>query len=228
MATKAARKTDVAFMSSRKSANPRLVDIDSSEESEVSSSPGASSGGSRPGSSPGSPGTASDASGEDMHRRSFSPPQLPSPPRVASPPARVPFTGTTAASQPEHTSAPSEELMLALEKLTLSSLRMQKTGQLPFLLRNLRRGFQNRCRLLGVPTGKISEEVVSVSVLYKYVVRSTRQEHVYTARMTAWLCPLCELHGQFETKRMLEKHLDWDHHQVAVTWRRDTSEVSPC
>src|ERR1700683_3453206 len=48
--------------------------------------------------------------------------------------------------------SPSNDLIAALEVLTLPSLRMQKTGQLPFLLRNLRRGFAGRCHQLGIPT----------------------------------------------------------------------------
>ncbi|RDB30322.1 hypothetical protein Hypma_007240 [Hypsizygus marmoreus] len=112
---------------------------------------------------------------------------------------------------------PSEELINAIETLSLSSVRMQKTKQLPFLLRNLRTGFESRCRSLDIPTESISEELVPVTVRYIYSSDDDNQ-HVFETQTQHWICPLCELHGVFQTREMLASHLSWDHDEVDVHW----------
>ncbi|EGO29396.1 hypothetical protein SERLADRAFT_412912, partial [Serpula lacrymans var. lacrymans S7.9] len=47
----------------------------------------------------------------------------------------------------------------------------------------------------------------------------------YKARMKAWRCPLCELHGVFGTRSLLDAHLKWDHKTVAVIWKREGEEL---
>ena len=63
---------------------------------------------------------------------------------------------------------PSHQLVAAVESLTLSSIRMQKTSQLPFLLRNLRHGFLLRCRRLQVPVYTNGRDLL-FSVQYSYL-----------------------------------------------------------
>jgi hypothetical protein len=152
-------------------------------------------------------------------RRSFSPPEiefLESPPKTVKilapipPPALQP---TKARVEPS--AEPSEELIMAIEALTLSSMRMQKAKQLPFLLRNLRRGFISRCRSLNIPT-QPTPEAISVTVRYEY--SSAAREHAFETQMKHWLCPCCELHGAFQTREMLASHLDWDHGGILSQW----------
>lgn len=155
-------------------------------------------------------------------RRSYSPPavEILDAPRISAHPLQLPPLLTPS---PELT--PSDDLVAALETLALSSIRMQSTKQLPFLLRNLRRGFQARCRVLNIPTTN-THEAFTVHVLYKYVaINSTK--HLYETKATDWLCPLCELHGSFPTRQMLASHLDWDHQEVDVEWEKvDDAEVN--
>ena len=117
---------------------------------------------------------------------------------------------------------PSDELMIALESISLPSLQMQKARQLPFRLQQLRRGFEHRCRLVGVPTDVEHEKPISVSVLYKFEVRNEEGTppivHEYQTQTDAWVCPLCELHGSLKTREMLAKHLEWDHFEVSCSW----------
>ena len=112
---------------------------------------------------------------------------------------------------------PSEELVHALEALSLHSLQMQRAGRLPFLVRSLRRGFEHRCRLAGVPIRK-SYIPNSVNAIYKCNVDPAT--HVYQTRIAAWRCPLCELHGLFNTREMLAKHIEWDHSEVTCSWQK--------
>jgi len=122
--------------------------------------------------------------------------------------------------------SPSNNLVAALEALTLSSLRMQKTGQLPFLLRNMRRGFVHRCRLLDVPTKSSihSDEPLQVQLLFRLqtnvLVFEGAEDYSdeYTTHMTSWNCPLCDLHGRFGTQAMLQKHIEWDHSEIKTKW----------
>jgi hypothetical protein len=117
---------------------------------------------------------------------------------------------------------PSDELMIALESISLSSLQMQKARQLPFRLQQLRRGFEHRCRLVGVPTDGEHEKRISVFVVYKYEVKNDEGTppiaHEYQTQLDAWVCPLCELHGSLKTREMLAKHLEWDHFEVSCSW----------
>ena len=116
---------------------------------------------------------------------------------------------------------PPEELITALESLTLSTIYMQKTHQLPFLLRNVREGFLSRCRVLGVPIYSDNRQL-SLCVRYDYVAGLT-----YKTDISKWLCPLCELHGTFRTREMLACHLHWDHAEVFSEWgQMDDTEVS--
>jgi hypothetical protein len=162
-------------------------------------------------------------------RRSFSPPEIEF---LASPLQMVKTLAPTPPPQAlqqvqnyaEPTAEPSEELTTAVEALTLSSVRMQKAKHLPFLLRNLRRGFTSRCRSLSIPTQRTSE---GVSVIVRYEYSFGVGEHAFETRMEHWICPCCELHGTFQTREMLASHLDWDHDEIHSQWNEvDDGRVS--
>jgi hypothetical protein len=156
-------------------------------------------------------------------RRSFSPPEiefLEIPPRTernptTTPPPPAPERAEPTRARVEPSAEPSEELIIAIEALTLSSVYMQKARRLPFLLRNLRIGFISRCRSLNIPTQPSSERV-SVTIRYEY--SSATGEHAFETQMEHWVCPCCELHGTFQTREMLTCHLDWDHDKIFSQW----------
>ncbi|KAF8191132.1 hypothetical protein BJ912DRAFT_964139 [Pholiota molesta] len=116
---------------------------------------------------------------------------------------------------------PPAGLIAAVEALTLSAIRMQKTKQLPFLLRNLRHGFLKRCRKLQVPVFTDGRKV-SLELVYEHVAGVR-----YETRIEAWCCPLCDLLGMVKTQEMLECHLRWDHAEVFCEWQKkeETEEI---
>lgn len=116
---------------------------------------------------------------------------------------------------------PSEELLNALEALTLNSIRIQSTRQLPFLRRNLRQGFFRRCRDLHIPIYS-DHKTISLRVNYEYI-----DGIVFHAEIDEWLCPLCNIFGKFVTRAMLNCHLEWDHREVFCEWERvEETDVS--
>jgi hypothetical protein len=129
----------------------------------------------------------------------------------------------------ERSASPSNGLIAALEVLTLSSLRMQQTHQLPFLVRNLRRGFMDRCLLLGIPTKPVvhSAKILDIQLIFRLqssgavVGDAEAYSDEYKTRMTSWHCPLCDLHGRFTTPVMLQKHVEWDHSEIKTRWTYD-------
>ncbi len=116
---------------------------------------------------------------------------------------------------------PSDLLLNAVEAFALSPIRMQATGQLPFLRRNLRRGFLRRCMDLLVPIYRDDKEV-TLLVKYDYIDGIVFQTEVHD-----WICPFCNLLGSFPTREMLNCHLEWDHREVFSEWERvDETEAS--
>ncbi|TFK41516.1 hypothetical protein BDQ12DRAFT_678115 [Crucibulum laeve] len=148
-------------------------------------------------------------------RRTRSPPEiivLDSPPEIT---ISLPQIAPELAPPPAP-SEPSDELLAAMESLTLSSVLMRHHRQLPFRRKNLRAGFEHRCRALNIPT-TASTSVISVLVRYEYL------EHAcYEAHISEWLCPLCDLHDTFKNRDMLAAHLGWDHQEVFVEWNELT------
>ena len=147
---------------------------------------------------------------------------LDSPPRITIPLPQIDHDlVNTPAAQSRSIEQPPDELITALESFTLSTIRMQKTHRLPFLLRNVREGFLSRCQALRVPIYSDSRQL-SLSVRYDYVAGPT-----YKTDISKWLCPLCELHGTFRTREMLACHFHWDHAEVFSEWdQMDGTEVS--
>jgi len=117
---------------------------------------------------------------------------------------------------------PPDQLVAAVEALSLSSIRMQQTSQLPFLLRNLRHGFLSRCRRLQVPVFSDGRGV-SLSVHYDTIDGAAYQ----VDGVSAWMCPLCDLLGVLKTRDMLDCHLHWDHPEVYFEWQ-GVDETSVC
>lgn len=121
--------------------------------------------------------------------------------------------------QPPVVREPPETLVTALEEFSLPAIRMQKTKQLPFLLRNLRRGFRLRCNSINIKTG-ISRPKMPIVVRYEYA------DSVFEVQMENWLCPFCELHGTFPNKEMLRCHFQWDHPEVILErWEQRTNNL---
>jgi len=126
------------------------------------------------------------------------------------------------ASQISTPNGPPEILVATLDELCGAPVHMQATKQLPFLLRNLRRGFRLRCVAIGIKTTRVKPRM-------PVVVRYECTKKLYETSMSKWFCPLCELHGAFPNKDMLRCHLQWDHASVILErWeQRANNQVRP-
>ncbi|KAJ7783054.1 hypothetical protein B0H16DRAFT_1495176 [Mycena metata] len=107
-------------------------------------------------------------------------------------------------------SRPTEDLIAAMEGLNLGVACLQELRRLPFLRRNLRRGFLNYCRVRGVPI-EVANESPSIAVDFKM------NDSAYEASTSCYECPLCHLHFPFRTQEMLSTHLNLDHGEE--NWR---------
>ena len=146
--------------------------------------------------------------------RPFGPPELI---RLDSPP---PITIPLPQIDSEYTVNPfPPRLAAALSSLApaVTSLRLHETRQLPFLVRNLRRGFLLRCESLGMSLKK-STENISLRVKYQHV---DDIEHQVLSRK--WKCPVCSLHGELPNQGVLASHLEWDHAELFVEWQQPMS-----
>ncbi|KAG2003477.1 hypothetical protein CC2G_004078 [Coprinopsis cinerea AmutBmut pab1-1] len=141
---------------------------------------------------------------------------LDTPPKITIP---LPQIDTALEEETRHKSSQCPKLVWrALEHLLLPTNRMQETRQLPFLLRNLRKGFLGRCSELGIPVGSRKGKHKSLTVYLKYEVEGGGSGSVYETSMEGWRCPLCSLHGTFALKRPLDFHLRSDHEEISVKW----------
>jgi hypothetical protein len=149
--------------------------------------------------------------GDDGHFSKFNPA-----PRIT-----IPLPQVKTEPEGETRLYPAEELLNALEALTLTSIRIQTTRRLPFLRRNLRKGFFKRCMNLHLPIYG-DRKTISLGVKYEYV-----DGIVFHAEIEEWLCPLCNIFGKFATRAMLNRHLEWDHREVFCEWKRvEETDVS--
>ncbi|KAG6379735.1 hypothetical protein JVT61DRAFT_10269 [Boletus reticuloceps] len=128
---------------------------------------------------------------------------------------------------------PSQTLLDRLERLSLGPARLYRMRRLPFLRRNLQKGFQLRCRMVGVDTKPHLLPRTSVSVIYNCLLEDDAPSHSRGSRTTTakssmkdWLCPLCDLHKKFDNPGMLDKHLAWDHSSVKVLWDQHYTTLS--
>ncbi|KAJ7096400.1 hypothetical protein C8R44DRAFT_812947 [Mycena epipterygia] len=119
-------------------------------------------------------------------------------------------------------STPTDEITIALENLVLSAQCMQTLQRLPFLRRNLRRGFLNYCHARGVPTDS-DAEAPSIAVLFR-LDGSDLPPH--EASLSCYECPICQLHLPFQTKEMLELHLDQDHAEIRTSWAEGDDKMN--
>ncbi|KAL0581681.1 hypothetical protein V5O48_000386 [Marasmius crinis-equi] len=94
--------------------------------------------------------------------------------------------------------------------------------RLPFIRRNLRVGFQSKCKARGVFTTVLPDENVSVQATYVY--RNGEALCSFATSLAAWTCPLCLLHRKLVNRYVLQKHLDWDHGDVKVRWVRGSDD----
>lgn len=97
------------------------------------------------------------------------------------------------------------------------------TPRLPFLLRNLRAGFKSRCTLVGIDPHKKQLPLRPISMSYPHHLGSIEEQQktrnsVIEKQVNTWICPLCELHGEFNNRAILDMHLRWDHLEVKATW----------
>ena len=139
-------------------------------------------------------------------------------PRITIPLPQI----TPVASHMPAPHGPPDVLVTALDELCGATIRMQATKQLPFLLRNLRRGFRLRCIDIGIKTTKAKPRM-------PVVVRYECTGIIYETSVPKWFCPLCELHGDLPNKDMLRCHLQWDHASVILErWeQRANNQVRP-
>ncbi|KAI0746566.1 hypothetical protein C8Q80DRAFT_1235341 [Daedaleopsis nitida] len=126
-----------------------------------------------------------------------------------------------------------DELYDAFDALTLGLARLQEHAKLPFLRRNLRRGFEKKCRKHNVRVHPPNAPNGGVKVVYKYYLDGEnssgegssdddREHQLFVGHMPDWRCPVCELHKPFPTKDMLEFHLRRDHAEVKSLWSKVT------
>ncbi|THH15249.1 hypothetical protein EW146_g5194 [Bondarzewia mesenterica] len=125
---------------------------------------------------------------------------------------------------PSRPNSPTEKLRNDLETLTLSESLMKATDKLPFLRRNVRRGFRRFCSTNGVSTGPPAPPRKPVVIIYRTAHDGDGasghegDEDDYEAEMDDWCCPICETFGRFSNQEMLKKHLELFHEETRVQW----------
>ena len=140
-----------------------------------------------------------------------------SPPVITAP---LPKNDVVEEHKPTVLIEPSEALISAFEAISLSTIRVHQTCQLPFLVRNLRWGFMHRCRELHVPIYPDNSEI-DLQIFYEFI-----GGHVYQTEIDRWGCPMCDFLGNIRTREMLDCHLRWDHPEIYYEWQyMEYSEV---
>ncbi|EIW77063.1 hypothetical protein CONPUDRAFT_168086 [Coniophora puteana RWD-64-598 SS2] len=160
------------------------------------------------------PRTSSSSSSEDANER-FAADAGSAMRRSSSPNLPLQISPQTATAPP----APPEELMLALEPLILGPMRLRRECTLPFLLRNVRQGFEFKCKFRKVDTTTKEFPSRPVTVVYKLLARSgSGVVCEWKIGLHEWICQFCDIHGRFANPEMLEAHYRWDHAEVGVRW----------
>ncbi|KAJ7072398.1 hypothetical protein C8F01DRAFT_1103861, partial [Mycena amicta] len=147
------------------------------------------------------------------------PGQLPLP---ARPPVIEILDDTPPASPikaPQNLTPPSK-ILAAIELSVLPLVYVQDLKRLPFLRRNLRRGFLRYCHKQKIPTQRPPPPFPRVSV----VLRLADSDQSYETTISSFECPLCRLYRPFETKEMLQVHLDKGHSDVEICWKVDADQ----
>ncbi|KAI0684212.1 hypothetical protein BC835DRAFT_650719 [Cytidiella melzeri] len=91
-------------------------------------------------------------------------------------------------------------------------------GALPFLARNLRQAFLGHCQQFKIPTFPRTSPEPSLRVTYRFRLAEEDDWEEFYGSRTEWRCPMCDLHGAFNTREMLAFHLGQDHPEVHSTW----------
>jgi len=140
---------------------------------------------------------------------------LTTPPRI-----NVPLPQLGPEALPQSTSTVPPRLFTALEHHTGKITYLHQTRRLPFLLRNVRRGFLLRCKDAGI----------SLNDDLNRVMLGVRYDHVdgifYETSLHQWTCPICSIHGPFPNLAVLQKHLEWDHKELFTEWLFSGNSVS--
>ncbi|KAG2146272.1 hypothetical protein DEU56DRAFT_787230 [Suillus clintonianus] len=120
---------------------------------------------------------------------------------------------------------PSDTLIQALENISLTTIRLARLHRLPFMLRNLRKGFLSRCKSLGIDPSRSIPPPKPITVVYNCIAQTAEDRYLEQQEtrttMADWRCPLCDLHGIFPVQQMLIAHLQWDHSGVGFWWDMD-------
>ncbi|KAK7054805.1 hypothetical protein VNI00_003268 [Paramarasmius palmivorus] len=114
--------------------------------------------------------------------------------------------------------APTPELIAAFK----ASITWLPASNLPFLRRNIRRGFVGKCQANG--TNMASQSGDGLRVIY---ISCQSVEKGYARDLDGWECPMCLMFpGGFDNRDMLKNHLEWDHVDINVVWKRNRSTRS--
>ena len=111
---------------------------------------------------------------------------------------------------------------------------MSRPSALPFLVRNLRKGFLSACERDGVRTHPRSVPRRPVRVILRNPA-SASQDHYASddhdveehdgGHLNVWQCPLCDLLGELNSREMLLYHMEHDHDEVITKWLEQVSIV---
>lgn len=107
-------------------------------------------------------------------------------------------------------------LLSALGVLCIPA-RLHLDRTLPFLVRNVRQCFIAHCRSEGIAVSPPTVPEPVLKVTYRFRNENGEWEE-YDGSTTSWRCPLCDLHGVFNTRDMMEYHVRADHDEVQSTW----------
>jgi hypothetical protein len=127
-------------------------------------------------------------------------------------------------------------MMAAFGALTLSTAATSKKRRLPFLRRVVRNSFFRRCKMTGLAVNPVPPQGQTLTIFYKLPIDDSDNEwvnevtefmvHEVKLGVDHLVCPLCDTLGYLVTKEMLEAHLDWDHVEVDISWRKVKDSVS--
>ena len=131
------------------------------------------------------------------------------------------------------------EVRAAFQSITILSHlakhgRASSSRALPFLVRNLRKGFLSACARNGVRTHPRSNPKRPVRILLRYPIHTfisqdergsddeDMEEHD-GGELREWRCPVCDLLGEMSTRDMLVYHMSRDHDEVNTEWVEEVS-----
>ncbi|KAJ3526161.1 hypothetical protein NM688_g8293 [Phlebia brevispora] len=123
-----------------------------------------------------------------------------------------------------------DALLKAFEALTIPTL-LHVDKRLPFLRRNLRTGFLNRCEEEGIRTLPKDEPAQPLRVIYRFrpdaddesdTSESSTDEDDWeedVGETRKWECPVCDIFGVMNTREMLVFHLEGHHREeIDTSW----------